>query len=37
MPNVSNIAVAPRADLVSILIPCVGMLEYTKLCVPSVL
>lgn len=37
MPNVTNIAVAPQAELVSILIPCVGMAEYTKLCVPSIL
>lgn len=27
----------PSASLVSIIIPCCGMLEYTKLCVPSVL
>jgi GT2 family glycosyltransferase len=33
----TNVAVAPRAELVSILIPCCGMVEYTKLCVPSVL
>ena len=37
MANVSNVSVAPRPELVSILIPCVGMIEYTKLCVPSVL
>lgn len=33
-----NISVAPPSgSLVSIIIPCCGMLEYTKLCVPSVL
>jgi O-antigen biosynthesis protein len=37
MANVTNVAAVQRADLVSILIPCVGMIEYTKLCVPSVL
>ena len=37
MAIVSNIAVAPRPELVPILIPCCGMAEYTKLCVPSVL
>jgi O-antigen biosynthesis protein len=37
MANVSNVSVAPRPELVSILIPCCGMIEYTKLCVPSVL
>ena len=33
----ANISVSSPAGLVSIIIPCVGMLEYTKLCVPSVL
>jgi GT2 family glycosyltransferase len=32
-----DVAVASTPGLVSILIPCCGMLEYTKLCVPSVL
>lgn len=31
------VSVATNAELVSILIPCVGMVEYTKLCVPSIL
>ena len=35
MPGAENTSVA--APLVSIIMPCVGMLEYTKLCVPSVL
>jgi O-antigen biosynthesis protein len=35
MTNSANISVA--APLVSIVIPCCGMLEYTKLCIPSVL
>jgi hypothetical protein len=33
MANVTAVAVVPKAELVSILIPCVGMAEYTKLCV----
>jgi len=33
----SDISIASPQGLVSILIPCCGMLEYTKLCVPSVL
>lgn len=33
----ADIAVASQPGLVSILVPCCGMLEYTKLCVPSVL
>src|ERR1051325_7082212 len=37
MAKASEISVVSAADLVSILIPCVGMVEYTKLCVPSVL
>jgi O-antigen biosynthesis protein len=32
----TDISIAP-ASLVSIIIPCCGMLEYTKLCIPSVL
>lgn len=32
-----DLAVASTPGLVSIVIPCCGMLEYTKLCVPSVL
>lgn len=31
------VSVATKAELVSILIPCVGMVEYTRLCVPSLL
>lgn len=37
MVTASNISVAATPGLVSILIPCCGMLEYTRLCVPSVL
>src|SRR5450631_599862 len=37
MTTVSNMSVVQKAPLVSILVPCCGMLEYTKLCVPSVL
>ena len=37
MANVSSVAVAPMPDPVSILIPCCGMVDYTKLCVPSIL
>src|SRR5438445_7059487 len=33
----SDIAVTSPPGLVSIVIPCCGMLEYTQLCVPSVL
>ena len=36
MKNPGEIAVVTQS-LVSIMIPCCGMLEYTKLCVPSVL
>ena len=32
-----DVALASTPGLVSIVIPCVGMLEYTKLCIPSVL
>jgi GT2 family glycosyltransferase len=34
---VDKMSVLAQPGLVSILIPCCGMLEYTKLCVPSVL
>lgn len=37
MANATNVAVASTPGLVSIVIPCCGMLEYTKLCVPGVL
>src|SRR5258707_15734514 len=37
MASKVDLAVASTPGLVSILIPCCGMLEYTKLCVPSVL
>ena len=37
MANRVEIAVADAPALVSILMPCCGMLEYTKLCVASVL
>jgi hypothetical protein len=33
----ANISIASPPGLVSIVIPCCGMLEYTRLCVPSVL
>jgi GT2 family glycosyltransferase len=33
----SEVAVASTPGLVSIVVPCCGMLEYTKLCVPSIL
>src|SRR5215212_8153915 len=33
----TNISAAATPNLVSILVPCCGMIEYTKLCVPSVL
>ena len=36
MPE-SKISVVSSAALVSILVPCCGMIEYTKLCVPSIL
>ncbi len=42
-PNTGNgisakkIAVVSTSPLVSILVPCCGMIEYTKLCVPSIL
>src|SRR5438445_13017155 len=37
MPTATNISITSPAGLVSIVIPCCGMLNYTKLCVPSVL
>src|SRR5438309_11252694 len=37
MVTTNSIAIASPPGLVSIIIPCCGMLEYTKLCVPSIL
>ena len=37
MADSANISVASTPSLVSIVIPCCGMLEFTRLCVPSVL
>jgi GT2 family glycosyltransferase len=37
MASKADVSVASTAGLVSIVIPCCGMLEYTKLCVPSLL
>jgi len=37
MTTSANISITSPPGLVSIVIPCCGMLEYTKLCVPSVL
>jgi len=37
MATTPNLSPASTPGLVSILIPCCGMLEYTRLCVPSVL
>ncbi len=37
MATTSPISVTSPPGLVSILLPCAGMLDYTKLCVPSVL
>jgi GT2 family glycosyltransferase len=37
MASKVDISVASTPGLVSIVIPCCGMIEYTKLCVPSVL
>jgi O-antigen biosynthesis protein len=37
LTDVANVSVASHQGLVSIVVPCCGMLEYTKLCVPSVL
>src|SRR4051812_3853827 len=35
--NAKDVAITSPPGLVSILVPCCGMLEYTRLCVPSVL
>jgi hypothetical protein len=35
--STNNIAITAPPGLVSIVIPCCGMIDYTKLCVPSVL
>jgi GT2 family glycosyltransferase len=37
MASKSDISVIGQQGLVSIVVPCAGMLEYTKLCVPSIL
>src|SRR5438445_428520 len=37
MPETNGSQVSAASGLVSIIIPCCGQLEYTKLCVPSVL
>jgi glycosyltransferase involved in cell wall biosynthesis len=37
MVTANNISITSPSGLVSIVIPCCGMLDYTKLCVPSVL
>jgi GT2 family glycosyltransferase len=37
MASTHDLSITSPPGLVSILIPCCGMLEYTKLCVPSVL
>lgn len=37
VPQEKSVSVTSPPGLVSILIPCTGMLEYTKLCVPSLL
>src|ERR1700688_2399137 len=37
MASKVDLAVASTPGLVSIVVPCCGMLEYTKLCVPSIL
>ncbi len=37
MPTMNNISIASPAGLVSLVIPCCAMLDYTKLCVPGVL
>jgi hypothetical protein len=31
------LSVTPKSSLASILVPCCGQLEYTKLCLPSLL
>src|SRR5437764_6480252 len=35
--NPASISITAPAGLVSIVVPCCGMLDYTKLCAPSVL
>src|SRR5438874_10286463 len=37
MVTANNVSVLAPPGLVSVIIPCCGMLDYTKLCVPSVL
>ncbi len=37
MVEASQVAVGVQPGLVSVLVPCVGMLEYTRLCVPALL
>ncbi len=37
MATMSTVSIASPPGLVSLVIPCCAMLEYTKLCVPSVL
>src|SRR5471030_2072310 len=37
MSNAADISVLSTPGMVSIVVPCCGMLEYTKLCVPSIL
>jgi GT2 family glycosyltransferase len=37
MVSTAEISVVSTAGMASIVVPCCGMLEYTKLCVPSVL
>src|SRR5438874_5823687 len=37
MVTANNVSVLAPPGLVSVIIPCCGMLDYTKLCIPSVL
>jgi hypothetical protein len=37
LPQEQTISIASPTGLTSVLIPCCGQLEYTKLCVPSLL
>jgi GT2 family glycosyltransferase len=37
MTNFADVSVLSSAGIVSIIVPCCGMLQYTKLCVPSIL
>src|SRR5437660_12710589 len=37
MVHANNLSITSPPGLVSIVIPCCGMLDYTRLCVPSVL